>query len=171
MLSAFRRRPWWHHVRVTARRRPPWAYANLLVAWACGLGAVAGALGGGFVGYLYGLDDAVTSSEVAIDAVAGLLLGTAVGAGSGLLPAALLVALQSRTWATTPVRVVFAALLAAAPLSVLQLLASGSTVVPEALGFCALVTGAPAAVAAVVASRRSATSSAGGRTDARPASG
>jgi hypothetical protein len=131
-----------------AGRAPKWPYNNLVMVWMCGLGALTGAFGGAFVGYLYGLDQALTAAAVPWYAATGLLIGAAAGSLLSLAPAGVLVALQHRSWATAPVRIALTALVGAAPLTLYQLLVSGFAITGEVIVFCAVVTGAPAGLAA-----------------------
>lgn len=135
-------------VNERAGRASPWSSTDLVVLWMCGSGALAGALGGTFVGYLYGRDQALTAAHVPWYAVTGLIIGAVAGFLLGLVPAGVMVALGRRTWATAPVRVAVTALAGAAPLTLSQLVLSGFSSVGEVLVFCALVTGAPAALVA-----------------------
>jgi hypothetical protein len=129
-------------------RAPGWSYSDLVLVWMCGLGALAGAFGGAFVGYLYGLDQALTAATVPWYAATGLVIGAAAGSLLSLAPAGVLVALRHRRWATAPVRIALTALVGAAPLTLYQLLVSGFAMAGEVIVFCVVVTGAPAGLAA-----------------------
>lgn len=114
----------------------------------CGFGAVAAALGGAFVGYLYGRDQALTAASAPWYSVGGFVIGAVAGIFLGLVPAGVFHVLAPRTWASGPVRIAVVALAGAAPLTIYGLVVSGFA--SEVAAFCVMVTGTPAALAAAI---------------------
>lgn len=114
-----------------------------------------GAASGVAVGWLYGRDQATTTSEVpwfaAFGLVAGVVLGLLVSIGSILV----LVAIDGRPWASAaPLRAGLAAAGAAVPITILVEVTSGFSAAPVALIFCALTSAVPAGIATVLLDRR-----------------
>lgn len=115
------------------------------MAACCG---AAGAIGGVFVGWLYGRDQASHAAHIPWYGIGGLLLGAFFGLLISLAPAAVLILLRGRGWAAAPVRIVLAALAAAAPLTLYMLAVSNFDPVGEVMVFCVFVTAVPAGLAA-----------------------
>ena len=131
------------------------------VLWLCIACAAAGAVGGCFVGWEWGRDEATEAtgtSELVLASGVGLLVGLVVGLAVGIGAVLVLVALDGRAWASaSPLRAVLAAAGAAAPLTSLLFLLSGLEVSPSTLTFALTVSALPAALATLAVDRRAAT--------------
>jgi hypothetical protein len=128
----------------------------------------AGALGGFAVGWLYGRDQATSTSEVPWYAAIGLVVGVVLGLLVSIGSIVVLVVIDEKPWAAAaPLRAGLAAAGAAVPITVLVGVMSGFSVAPEALVFCILISAIPAGVATALLDRRTSRASRG---DVQPAS-
>ena len=135
------------------------------VVWLGGACVAAGAVGGFFVGWLYGRDQATSASSVPWYAVVGLLVGAVLGLFVSIGAIVVLVAVDGRRWAASrPLRAVLAGAGAALPGALLLEVPAGFAAAPEALVFCVAVAALPAGLATALLDRRT------GRPDARPVS-
>jgi uncharacterized membrane protein YbhN (UPF0104 family) len=115
----------------------------------------AGAVGGFAVGWLYGRDQATTTSAVPWYAVIGLVVGVVLGLLVSIGSILVLVAIDRRPWASSaPLRAGLAAAGAAVPIMLLVEGMSGFSAAPEAVVFCVLLSATPAGVATVLVDRR-----------------
>jgi hypothetical protein len=125
------------------------------VSWIAGSCMAAGAVGGFAVGWLYGRDQATTTSAVPWYAVLGLVVGVVLGLLVSIGSIVVLVAIDERPWASAaPLRACLAAAGAAVPITVLVEVMSGFSVAPEALVFCVLISAVPAGIGTMLLDRR-----------------
>jgi hypothetical protein len=137
------------------------------VSWVAGSCMAAGALGGFAVGWLYGRDQATSTSEVPWYAAIGLVVGVVLGLLVSIGSIVVLVVIDEKPWAAAPLRAGLAAAGAAVPITVLVGVMSGFSMAPEALVFCVLISAIPAGVATALLDRRTSRAS---RRNVQPAS-
>jgi hypothetical protein len=125
------------------------------LSWVAGACMAAGAVGGFVVGWLYGRDQATTTSAVPWYAVLGLVVGVVLGLLVSIGSILVLVAVDRRPWASgAPLRAGLAAAGAALPITLLVEGMSGFSAAPAAVVFCVLLSATPAGVATVLVGRR-----------------
>jgi hypothetical protein len=146
----------------SARTAPTSADIDRIAGWVGGACGAAAAGLGFFVGFVYTLDQGDPDFAL-LYGVIGLVIGALLGLLNAFAPVVVLVAVDGQRWAAArPLRALLAAVAAAAPLGVVNLLLTAEPNAIWTVG-CAAVTGLPAAVATVGLDRRTAALARGAR--------
>ena len=133
---------------VAARRGSAGSDAGAALGRMAACCAPAGALGGGYIGWLYGLDQALSPAGVPGYVLVGLLLGALFGMLMALPSGLLLLGLEQRGLAPAPVRVLLSALAGAASATFVLGMASGSSLTGREALLAALAGGLAAGLVA-----------------------